>query len=379
MRSVQRNDHHRFLFIFIPFLPAIFAGLIIGWQSTFDIGLLFLIIFLLLGVALGSGWYLWHFHCKELEINDCRWLERENSRIEEVTRYTSELERLLLTISPVLSQHVMISREHTEQEVISLTSRFSNMVNDLQQIVDGTDNAHSRLDSIIETSSDLLQPVLASLKQVHHFGSNIAQMLQVLSENHIDLSQLSLKSAEIIVQFEQFCKEQKDAAAFTPELAILLQDFRQSDQSFKEKIEVVNVNLNSVVTIADRFVDLDHSALSQAENNISQTLSNLTLALAHYRQSIDTLRINAEQLRGEVNNVLVALQFQDRVSQILIQVENNLLNLKGTIERIQEQGSDRDSKMLQVDAALEHIEENYRSVSSPTNKVSDSVDDLTFF
>ncbi|MGZ4992956.1 MAG: hypothetical protein ACXV79_02215, partial [Methylobacter sp.] len=67
------------------------------------------------------------------------------------------------------------------------------------------------------------------------------------------------------------------------------------------------------------------------------------------------------------------------VSQILTQVENNLLNLQKTIERIQQQGSNRDSNMLRVDEAVEHIEENYKSVSSPPNYSSNKSDDLTFF
>jgi len=75
----------------------------------------------------------------------------------------------------------------------------------------------------------------------------------------------------------------------------------------------------------------------------------------------------------------MALQVQDHVSQILTQVENNLLNLQKTIETIQQQDSHRDSNTLQVDAAIEHIEESYRSVSSRLNHVPASSDDLAFF
>jgi methyl-accepting chemotaxis protein len=75
----------------------------------------------------------------------------------------------------------------------------------------------------------------------------------------------------------------------------------------------------------------------------------------------------------------VALQFQDRVSQILTQVESNLLNMQKTIEKIQQQGSNRDGNMLQVDEAVEHIEKNYKSVNAPPIRVSDNSDDLTFF
>ncbi|MFU8788185.1 MAG: hypothetical protein ACNA7G_04095, partial [Methylobacter sp.] len=74
-----------------------------------------------------------------------------------------------------------------------------------------------------------------------------------------------------------------------------------------------------------------------------------------------------------------AFQFQDRVSQILTQVENNLLNLQETIEKIQQQGSERNGNMLQVDEAVEHIEENYKSVSSRPSPEQDDSEDLTFF
>jgi methyl-accepting chemotaxis protein len=121
------------------------------------------------------------------------------------------------------------------------------------------------------------------------------------------------------------------------------------------------------------------SYLLQAETNINQTLSYLGLAFTHYRDHVEALRTNAEQICAEINNLLVALQFQDRVSQILTQVENNLLNLQQIIETIQQQGSHRDGSMLQVDAAIEHIEENYKSVNSRTEREPDGSDDLTFF
>lgn len=301
MRIGQDNDSSRFLYGLLPALPIILGGVVFSLQYGITLyGVLAGLLLLCCGI--GSGLFLWHRHINELEqVNFC-WTQDQNTKIGAISTYTSELERLLLTISPILSQQVMVSREHTEQEIISLSSRFASMVNELRQIVDSTGNALSgqqsyHLDTVINTSRELLQPALDLLRQIHRIEQNV----------------------------------------------------------------------------------VDDEALSQAEANIDQTLSLLSLALTHYHNDVEALRNNAEQIRSEINNVLVALQFQDRVSQILTQVENNLLNLQKTIETIQQQGSNRDSDMLRVDEALEHIEENYKSVSSPMNRGTDSLDDLTFF
>ncbi len=301
MPQIQNSSDSKFLYASLPALPVILGGVIASWQDGATLyHVLFGVLLVLCGT--GSGLFLWHRHVNELAQTNSRWLQDESSKIDAVSTYTAELERLLLTISPILSQHVMDSREHTEQEITSLSSRFAGMVNELQQIVDSTDNTLGgqqsfHLDGVINTSRDLLQPVLDLLRQIH-----------------------------------------------------------QAEQKV-----------------------VDDEVLSQAEANINQTLSLLSIALTHYRDDVDALRNNAEQIRGEINNVLVALQFQDRVSQILTQVENNLLNLQKTIEKIQQQGSKRDGNMLQVDEAVEHIEENYKSVSSRPDRGPDSSDDLTFF
>jgi hypothetical protein len=300
MPQLQAISDSKFLYVLLPALPVMLGGLIFNWQggvALYGVSVSLLLVF----CGLGSGLFLWHRHVNALTQTDSRWLQDESSKIAAVATYTTELERLLLTISPILSQHVMVSREHTEQEITSLTSRFAGMVNELQQVIDSTDNTLTgrdfNLDSVIDTSRDLLRPVLELLRHIHQVEHNA----------------------------------------------------------------------------------VDDVALNQAEANIRLALSHLGQALSHYRDEVGALRKTAEQIRGEFDNVLVALQFQDRVSQILTQVENNLLNLQKTIEKIQMQGSHRDRTMLQVDEAVEHIEENYKSVNSKLDRESDGSDDLTFF
>ncbi|MFZ2403841.1 MAG: methyl-accepting chemotaxis protein [Methylobacter sp.] len=388
MLQVQHNSDGKFLYASLPALPVILGGTIISWQDGVTLYVVSVSLLLAIG-GIGSGLFLWYRHVKEMSQTNSRWMEDESSKIDAIVTYTTELERLLLTISPILSQHVMVSREHTEQEIISLTNRFAGMVNELQQIVDSTDNVlegrqHYHLDSVINTSRDLLQPVLESLRQIHQVEQDVRGELHKLSGHMDGLRSIAADAHNLTGQINLLALSATNETPLAGEPVAgnarkLADDSLQIDQRLDNKVNDIIAAINAALTLSESSAQVDDSTLFQAETNIDQTLSHLSLALTHYRDDVEALRNNAEQVRGEINNVLVALQFQDRVSQILTQVENNLLNLQKTIEKIQQQGSNRDGNMLQVDAAVEHIEENYKSVSSLPNRGQDSSDDLTFF
>ncbi len=379
MPQSQNNLDSQYLYFFLPALPVITGGILFIAQNELSLATI-LVILLLICCGIGCGWVLWQRHFKELELTRLRWIQDENTKLNAVATYTTELERLLLTISPILSQHVMVSREHTEQEIISLTSRFSSMVNELQQIVDSTGSTvgeqHFHLDSVLNTSRDFLHPVLTSLQHIQLTQQQAKQELQLLSSSIQGLDDLTDQVTTLSDHLKQFALSPGvDSKAATN----LENKASHLEQQLNEKVKAMTIAVTNLLASADQAARTDNELLSQAETNINQTLTHLGLALKHYRDDVDALRNNAEQIRGEINNVLVALQFQDRVSQILTQVENNLLNLQQTIETIQQQGTQRDGTMLQVDAAVEHIENNYKSVSSRTEREADGSDDLTFF
>lgn len=379
MPCAQDNSANKFLYGLLPAVPVILAGITIIWQGGATLTNVLASV-LLLFCAIGGGLWLWQCHANELAETDARWLEDENSKIAAVATYTNELERLLLTISPILSQQVMVSREHTEQEIISLTNRFANMVNELQQIVDSTGNTlgsepHYHLDNVIDTSRDLLQPVLESLRRLHRAEHEAMGGLQKLSGHMGGLTAIAKDIGNLTVQLNLLALSATNETAVVEDsgqsvapvahdLRKLAEGYLQIEREIGDKVNDMVDAANAALALSENSALLDES-LSQAESNINQALTHLGLALAHYRSDVETLRNNADQIRDEINNVLVALQFQDRVSQILSQVENNLLNLQKTIENIQQQGSNRDGNMLQVDEAVEHIEKTTsRSVPS---------------
>jgi DNA-binding ferritin-like protein len=96
---------------------------------------------------------------------------------------------------------------------------------------------------------------------------------------------------------------------------------------------------------------------------------------------LDNLKKSVGKVRNEIDVVLEALQFQDRVSQILALVQTNLATLRETLEHIQQQGPERHKEMLNVEEMLAHIQAQYETVKHSNNHstAKQSADDLTFF
>jgi len=394
MAQVQCNNDSKLVYGLLPTLPVILGMMVVIWQNGATLyNVLSSILLVLCGM--GTGLFLWSRHVNELAQINSSWLQDENRKIGAVATYTAELERLLLTVSPILSQQVMVSREHTEQEIISLANRFANMINGLQQIVDSTDNTlgeqrNYHFDNVINNSRDLLKPVLGSLIRFQKVEHDVNAELSKLSGYMNGLSSVAAEVRGLAEQINLLALSaaneaslaaggQQSSTLVADSAHKLADDASQIAKQLILKVDDVAAAVDAALNTSKKSLQVDDLTLHQAELNINQTLSLLSLTLTHYRDDVEVLRNNAEQIRDEINNVLVALQFQDRVSQILTQVENNLLNLQKTIERIQQQGSNRDSNMLRVDEAVEHIEENYKTVSSPPNYSSNKSDDLTFF
>ncbi|MBF0256059.1 MAG: hypothetical protein HQL47_06285, partial [Gammaproteobacteria bacterium] len=75
------------------------------------------------------------------------------------------------------------------------------------------------------------------------------------------------------------------------------------------------------------------------------------------RDGVELLRLGSE-IRGEIDQVLTAFQFQDRVSQILAQVR---LSLEETSRMVQERTRQRARGELPPPLQVEHLLESMRA------------------
>jgi hypothetical protein len=149
---------------------------------------------------------------------------------------------------------------------------------------------------------------------------------------------------------------------------------------------MVEPKITEQVTDAKELTEQEISVLvrrfSDMHKDIKKILESADqMADGQEAETLDQLRESVGKVRNEIESVLEALQFQDRVSQILSLVQGNMATLKTTIENIQEQGSERHKKMLNTEEIISDIQAQYESVKHRNTRstANKPADDFTLF
>lgn len=315
----------------------------------------------------------------------------------------AELEQLCSQVLPIWIKQVQTGRAQTEEAVISLTGRFADLSQRLQASVDM---------STAVTASD-------------HTGGQ--DMVSLLSASHNDLSEIgmSLKSAvqtmitmkDQIVTLSDFTDELKDMAANVSSIAaqtnllavnaaieaaragevgrgfaVVAAEVRKlsslsadTARQISTKVDAFNNSITQVLERTDRDARQESSVAENAERTITRVLDGLESAALSLTQSSDILRSESQGIRGEIDDVLVSLQFQDRVSQILTQVCDDLDRLHGHLQQRRQLAAARQPlPALDADAWLKRLVTTYTTAEQHNNHSgkqagASQASEITFF
>lgn len=167
--------------------------------------------------------------------------------------------------------------------------------------------------------------------------------------------------------------EMKKLMAYTVELEKLL---LLAEPKFVEHVSAAKeITEQEVSTLIRRF------SVIHDELNVIVKLTHQAPPDGQEPETHEQLKDSAEKIRNEVDVVLEALQFQDRVSQILALVQGNFTALRESIELIQQQGHERHQKMLNVEETIATMQSQYETVKHRHNRAmpKHSTDDFTLF
>jgi methyl-accepting chemotaxis protein len=398
----QKNDSslNPYLFFSLPALLALLSGLVISLSGGMTpIGLGLLAFFTIAGAGVG---FVLLKQCQNLlaEVNT-EWQADEASKLNDVTDYATELERLVLEIMPILLRQVQTSRQHTEQEITNLTERFGNMVNNLERILAGSasGNQSGSIDQLFDESYQKLSSVLRSLNEIQEVEHRVINEVKKLSTHTSHLENMAQEVRKVAEQINLLALNAAIEAARAGEngrgFAVVADEVRKlagfsSETGEKISTTVVEITaaINGTLKMSEASSEDEDEAIHDAETSISNALDDLKSALNLFKSDADNLRDSSENIRDEIFSVLTAFQFQDRVSQMLEHVEKNLISLSEIVDNTRNQSRDRHADMINVNQILSKMELSYTMPEELLNHQSDrgsiasaaeTNDDLTFF
>lgn len=387
-------------FYLLPTCFGLLCGLVLMSMAGFTVVTAMVsAFFALAGFGLGS--ILLNKQQNALQANNQDWRQDEDVKLQDVHAYVGELEQLFIHVVPILLRQVQTSRSHTEQEITVLTNRFAVMVERLGNIITGTGHGEDgrNIDSIFTESRTALTAVLKGLREIQNVEHAVTEEVRKLSSHTYQLDTMAKEVRKVAEQINLLALNAAIEAARAGEngrgFAVVADEVRKLagfSSSTGEKISSAIADINAAMASTLKMSELsgnnEDKTIHDAEASIQSALGDLQAALNVFKNDANMLRANSAEIRDEIYTVLTAFQFQDRVSQMLSHVENNLLGLQSTVEKSRQSGKQRHANMLDVNKTLAGMELNYTMPEEHLNHISSSAvsragqgqdNDLTFF
>ena len=156
----------------------------------------------------------------------------------------------------------------------------------------------------------------------------------------------------------------------------------ETGQQMSAKVDIINNAITQLVQAASSSADQDSHSVAASENSIQVVLERFQNITGRLAESADLLKQESYGIRDEMTEVLVNLQFQDRVSQILSHVRDNMHALHDHLL----QASQAPDQAIAVDARqwLARMEATYatdeqRRIHHGEAAVQQNSQDITFF
>lgn len=288
------------------------------------------------------------------------------------------LDSLCQKVLPIWANQVAMARIHTEESIADLAGRFDALSKRLdasvivsQNTVEGDNDSHGGIVELLQNSqlelSTITKALGTSLSEKEKLLSSIEdlscfteQLSKMASEVSSIASQTNLLALNAAVQAARAGDAGHGFSVVSDEVRKLSRLSGDVGKKITETIASVNEAIDNTLVISRKFAKQDKETLSNAERIIASVLNHFKLAAAGLSESEALLRTENKAINHEISDVFVYLQFQDRVSQILTLVCDDLNKLEQHLNDINnDEISEGLSRSVNVEQWLEELAKTY--------------------
>jgi methyl-accepting chemotaxis protein len=241
---------------------------------------------------------------------------------------------------PIWSRQIDTGRTQTEEAITALTGRFAALVQKLEAAVSASQRAAGNLGggegggllALLAESERELNAILVSLKAAlaarDQMVGQIAGLVNVSGELREMAGavgqiarQTKLLALNAAIEAARAGEAGRGFAVVADEVRTLAAHSADTVKVMSDRVGAIDALVAQVVTGSREFAQRDAAMVAGSEAAIRRVLDRFQGAADGLVQSSAILQRESVGIRDEINDVLVSLQFQDRVSQILAHVQ----------------------------------------------------------
>ncbi|WP_143277749.1 methyl-accepting chemotaxis protein [Bordetella genomosp. 10] len=318
-----------------------------------------------------------------------------------VQRHLASLESFGADVAPVWARQIESSRGQMEDAVTALSMRFGEISVRLDQTLRlSMDNGGSgdrsaaavsarsrqQLDGVLQLLRDGMQTKADMLAKVHGLQGFVDELQGMVQAIAMVTQQTNLLAINATIEAAHAGSLGRGFATVAQEVRALSKQSGETGARIAEKIELIGAAILQTCTAAEQTTRREQEAIAASETAIQQVLEGFQAFADGLTDTADRLREESQGIQTEVNEALVQLQFQDRVSQVMAHVVTNIERLPGVLRDHRRECEDAGELVpLAADGLLQELEKTYAMAGErelhrgAAAQPAPAGDDITFF
>ncbi len=352
------------LFLWLPLIPAVAgcAALLLSAPTQLNIGLSAAV----LAAGVATGLFAAASQNRKLQAIALGADLRQQQAAESASlQSNAQINEVLLGAMPIWAKQVESSRQQTETAIVALTGRFTGISSRLQDTVQASQHAagdlagqsaDGALQVLAQSDNDLVQ-VINSLKatqtsrdetlaQVRNLTAYTGELRTMAADVAAIAAQTNLLALNAAIEAARAGEAGRGFAVVADAVRSLSSKSSETGQQMSAKVDIINNAITQLVQAASSGADQDSNSVTTSESSIERVLERFKSVTERLAESAEMLQQESFGIRDEMTEVLVSLQFQDRVSQILTHVRDNIDDLHAHLQ----QATQAPDQALAIDA-----------------------------
>lgn len=252
------------------------------------------------------------------------------------------LTTLLQSVLPTWQGHVNDAQRQTEDAITQLTTSFAHVLQqfDLAGIAGGNAQAQAGPSiGLLSVCERELQPVVSSLTEVIESRDAMLTNIHQLASQTKELQAMATEVSSIAAQTNLLAINAAIEAARAGDsgrgFAVVAAEVRKLSQRSADTGKSIGARVGQISAIMDATMASASTAHEQDRHVVSMSGHVVDDVLGHVKKlgtASDTMHHHGLIVRQEVEKLLMAMQFQDRVSQMLSAVTGDIARLQGALK-----------------------------------------------